>query len=127
MKTRGLVYLAAAMMILIGVALSWAGAPVAVSPGDVIGQNCPTFSWSLTDGAISYRVEVYEQRTTDLLAHEAMSSIERPARIKEIVAPALTWTPSADECLSSGIRYMWYKMIDRIYEAHNGLTDCEIV
>ncbi len=84
-----------------------------VSPGDasgnaLVGQNCPTFSWSLADGAVSYRVEVYEQQTTELLAHEVMSAIAHPIRIREIAAPALTWTPSVSECLVTGLKYVWY-------------------
>jgi hypothetical protein len=51
---------------------------------------------------------VYEQLTTDLPEYEVMSAMAMPARIREIAAPALTWTPSADECLTRGVRYVWY-------------------
>ena len=38
---------------------------VAVSPGSdvgiaVVGQVCPTFSWTAVEGAAAYRVEVFE-------------------------------------------------------------------
>lgn len=84
-----------------------------VSPGDSSGiavteQVCPTFSWSLAAEAVSYRVEVYEQATADLLPYEAMSTVAGPLISKDIAAPALTWTPSAHECLDRGMKYAWY-------------------
>ena len=111
MKGRAIYFLMVLVLGFTGSAMG--GGPVAVSPGGegriaVIGQNCPTFSWSLADGAVSYRIEVYEQLTTDLPEYEVMSAIAMPARIREIAAPALTWTPSADECLTRGVRYVWY-------------------
>jgi hypothetical protein len=111
MKGRAIYFLMVLVLGFTGSAMS--GGPVAVSPGGegsiaVIGQNCPTFSWSLADGAISYRIEVYEQLTTDLPEYEVMSAIAVPVLIREIAAPALTWTPSADECLTRGVRYVWY-------------------
>ncbi len=89
------------------------GAALTVSPGSPgttagTDQSCPTFSWSLANRAVSYRVEVYEQNTTDLLPYEYMSDIATPVRVQEIAAPALSWTPSAGECLTRGARYVWY-------------------
>lgn len=106
-----LVLVAALTVLMTGI--SWGMSAVPVSPGDasgnaLVGQSCPTFSWSLADGAISYRVEVYEQQTTELLAHEVMSTIAQPVRIREISAPALTWTLAANECLITGRKYVWY-------------------
>lgn len=95
-----------AIMLLFGT--SWGNTAVPVSPEDAIGQSCPTFSWSLADGAVSYRIEVYERETTELPSQEVMSSIAGPVRVREIAAPALTWTPSADECLTGGVKYVWY-------------------
>lgn len=88
-------------------------AAVPVSPGYpgttvAIDQSCPTFSWSLAEGAVSYELEVYERNTTDLLPREIMTSMARPIRVREISAPALTWTPSVGECLARGMNYVWY-------------------
>lgn len=82
-----------------------------VSPGggtELTAQSCPTFSWSASEGAQSYRVEVYEQVTSDVIDRESMRGIGNPVVEKEIPAPALSWTPSSGECLSRGMRYVWY-------------------
>ncbi len=99
-------------MTLAGIALAIATA-VPVSPGDAAGtavtdQVCPTFSWSSADGAVSYRVELYEQVTSDLLAYDAITTVAKPVGTRDIAAPALSWTPGSGECLSRGIRYVWY-------------------
>jgi hypothetical protein len=106
-----LVLVAALIVLVTGIA--WGGMAVPVSPGDAHGsavtaQTCPTFSWSFADGAISYRIEVYEQLAADIVAREMMQ-IQGPLVLqKEIAAPALSWTPSAGECLARGKRYVWY-------------------
>ena len=90
---------------------AWAGIAVPVSPGggtELTAQHCPTFSWSGSDGAQSYRVEVYEQVTSEIVERGAMSGMLTPVVAKEIPAPALSWTPSTGECLSRGMRYVWY-------------------
>ncbi len=91
-----------------GDAAAFPGGAVAVSPGDPSGmaatdQVCPTFSWSYAEGAVSYRIEIYEQVTTDLLSHDAMGVMATPVGVREIAAPALSWTPSSGECLSRGM------------------------
>ncbi len=90
---------------------AWAGMAVPVSPGggtELTAQSCPTFSWSASDGAQSYRVEVYEQVTSDIMDRNTTRGIGNPVVKKEIPAPALSWTPSTGECLSRGMRYVWY-------------------
>jgi hypothetical protein len=90
---------------------AWAGMAVPVSPGggtELTAQSCPTFSWSASIGAQSYRVEVYEEVTSDILDRDSMREIGNPVVKKEILAPALSWTPSTGECLSRGMRYVWY-------------------
>jgi hypothetical protein len=90
---------------------AWAGMAVPVSPGggtELTAQSCPTFSWSASEGAQSYRVEVYEQVTSDIIDRDSMRGIGNPVIAREISAPALSWTPSSGECLSRGMRYVWY-------------------
>ncbi len=84
---------------------------VPVSPGGgtaITNQNCPTFSWSASEGAMAYRVEVYERISSDGLARDQMRVLSVPAVVKEIPAPALSWTPSSGECLFRGLQYVWY-------------------
>jgi hypothetical protein len=87
--------------------------PVAVSPGGegsiaVIGQECPTFSWSQVEGVISYRLKVFDMVGGILGSYEAMEKMREPVVSVEIKAPALSWTPSQEECLVSGEKYVWY-------------------
>jgi len=108
---KGMFFISAMLFLYIGAA--WGATAVPVSPGDPSGtaitdQVCPTFSWSLADGAVSYRIEVYEQSTTELFSYETINSISKPVSVHEILAPALSWTPSSVECLSRGLRYVWY-------------------
>jgi len=115
MKTRTIIYLLILTMLAISGSAS-AIEPVAVSPGSdpsttlraVIGQGCPTFSWSSMEGAVAYRVEVFEALTADLQTYEDMEAMAEPLLSKEIPAPALSWTPSSGECLSTGGSYVWY-------------------
>jgi len=90
-----------------------AGVPVAVSPGGdggiaVISQECPTFSWSQVEGAISYQVKVFEMAHGKIGSYEIMEKISEPVIGVEIKSPAFSWTPSEEECLESGKRYVWY-------------------
>jgi Chaperone of endosialidase len=104
------VILGTVMFLVIFTGSAWAGA-VPVSPGggtELTPQSCPTFSWSASDGAQSYRVEVYEQVTSDILHRDTMRGMGNPVVKKEIPAPALSWTPSTGECLSRGMKYVWY-------------------
>lgn len=90
---------------------AWAEMAVLVSPGggtEVAGHICPTFSWPAADGALSYRIEVYEQKTTDVLGWDDMRTTGKPVLSRTIAAPALSWTPSSRECLTPGLKYVWY-------------------
>jgi Chaperone of endosialidase len=89
-----------------------AGVPMAVSPGGenaaaVISQECPTFSWSQVEGAVSYRVRVFEMVHEKIDPLEIMEKTSEPVMEVEIKAPAFSWTPSG-ECLESGKRYVWF-------------------
>lgn len=112
MSAKGII-IPAVFLLFIGAGLAWAGQPVAVSPGDAAGtaisnQTCPTFSWSSVDGAVSYRLELYDQVTTDVPLRDAMNAMTKPVSVKDIAAPALSWTPSSGECLTRGTKYIWY-------------------
>jgi hypothetical protein len=106
MKTRQCIILLLSLSLL-GPASAWAvEAPVAVSPGSdegqavaAIGDTCPTFSWGAADGAVAYSVAVYKA-----------PSAEGDTPVIDIIidAEALSWTPSAAECLAAGNRYEWY-------------------
>ena len=87
--------------------------PVAVSPGGdtgvaVVGQNCPTFSWSAVTGAPSYRIEVFQAVGTTILSYEEMAGQGTAVLQKEIPGAASSWTPSWEEQLSAGVEYAWY-------------------
>lgn len=43
----------------------------------------------------------------DIQTHESISSIAQPVISKD-AGTALSWTPSAGECLKDGVRYVWY-------------------
>jgi hypothetical protein len=99
------------------VATAWGSAqeirPVAVSPGSesglaVVGQLCPTFSWTAVDWAAGYRVIVFETATTEVQAYEAMAAIAAPILSKEIRGRASSWTPSSAEQLQTSGLYIWY-------------------
>ena len=86
---------------------SWAGTAVPVSPGELIGESCPTFSWSAAENAAAYRIEVYEQIAAKA-THDELQMIIMPVISREIAAPALSWTPGSGECLARGISYLWF-------------------
>ena len=91
----------------------FAGSPVAVSPGNArevafINQECPTFSWSSAEDAVSYRVEVFEMARGKIVSYEKTAGLSAAVVSAEIEAPALSWTPSVGECLGMGVRYVWY-------------------
>jgi hypothetical protein len=87
--------------------------PMAVSPGSergvaMVGQICPTFSWTAVDWASGYRVAVFEALGVQIPSYEEMAAGEKPALRKEIAGRALSWTPSSEEQLIAGSLYVWY-------------------
>ena len=92
--------------------------PVAVSPGNDAGvvkvaTGCPTFSWTDVDWAVAYKVVVFETGGPNLLVYEEMEAIASPVLTKEIQGRSLSWTPSTDERLGVGGKYVWYvKAVD---------------
>jgi hypothetical protein len=87
--------------------------PSAVSPGSerglaVVGQACPTFSWTAVDWALGYRVAVFQAFGTAVPGYEEMAVGGVPVLSKEIAGRASSWTPSSDERLSPGSLYVWY-------------------
>ena len=86
---------------------------VTVSPGSesgvvVVGQSCPTFSWSAVPWTEAYRVVVFQAIGDEVLAYREMEALVNPVLCKEIQGPALSWTPSEEERLSNGGVYVWY-------------------
>jgi hypothetical protein len=87
--------------------------PSAVSPGSerglaVVGQACPTFSWTAVDWALGYRVAVFQAFGTAVPGYEEMAVGGVPVLSKEIAGRASSWTPSSEERLSPGSLYVWY-------------------
>ncbi|HLP62591.1 MAG TPA: hypothetical protein VK186_27375, partial [Candidatus Deferrimicrobium sp.] len=87
--------------------------PVTVSPGSdqevsVIGQDCPTFSWSAVDSAASYRVAVFVTDDAKVTPYEEITARTSPLVSKDITGPALSWTLSSEESLKTGNMYAWY-------------------
>lgn len=85
-------------------------APQPVSPGEVarfapVGSACPTFSWSAVAGATGYEVVVYA--ADDGVRGVARESPEPVLRTR-IPGGAVSWTPSADRCLSLSDSYLWF-------------------
>ncbi len=112
MRTRGLI---CSLVIVLSLYTGevFGATPVAVSPGSgsgvaIITQECPTFSWSRVEGAVSYRVEVFEMLTGEIIPYEKLRLGVTPVVSVEIGAPSLSWTPSLEHGLESGKRYVWY-------------------
>jgi len=87
--------------------------PVAVSPGTengpaVVRQSCPTFSWTAVSWALTYKVVVFEATGENVPTYENMAATASPVLVKEIPGQAFSWTPSAEEQLLNGGRYLWY-------------------
>jgi hypothetical protein len=88
--------------------------PVAVSPGRtggmaVVGELCPTFSWTSVDWAVGYRVAVFEALGVGAVSYEQMTSAgTEPVLSREIEGRGLSWTPSSEEGLRTGGMYVWY-------------------
>jgi len=88
-------------------------APVAVSPASdlgiaMVGEGCPTFSWTAVKGAVGYRLELFGTVGDAGLPYEEMASLSYPLMTKEIRGAATSWTPSSDQKLNNGGTYVWY-------------------
>jgi hypothetical protein len=110
-RTRRVITVLMAVIIVAG--STYAMHPVTVSPGSeggvaVIDQYCPTFSWSEVSEAVAYEVEVFEAQTIDVPSYDDMAIMAEPVLSIRIPAPALSWTPSTDDCLMSENVYVWY-------------------
>jgi len=87
--------------------------PLAISPGSergvaLVGQICPTFSWTAVDWAAGYKVAVFQAFGVQIPSYEEMAAGGVPVLSKEIQGRASSWTPSSEEQLSSGSLYVWY-------------------
>ena len=99
---------------LVGVPGGASERPVPVSPGrpDTLApvvDPCPTFSWGGVAGAGGYVLSVYELRSEsgDPISDLEVAPMIRPALSVELPGGALSWTPSADRCLTTPGRYLW--------------------
>jgi len=95
--------------------LGAAESPEAVSPGNeiraiVIDQVCPTFSWAQVPGASAYQIAVFEmgERYEGLSYYEDQAGLNIPVLVRNIHGTASSWTPSLEEALSNGGRYVWF-------------------
>jgi len=103
------------LFLAVGVALGNAQdlVPVAVSPGAdngpaIVRQSCPTFSWTAVSWALTYKVVVFKAAEGEAPAYENIAATASPVLVKEIPGKAFSWTPSADEQLINGGKYIWY-------------------
>ncbi len=104
MRTKRGRDLAAAVLVLalgVGPATAVDG-PVAVSPGSasqltLIGDACPTLSWTASSAATSYELVIYAVGEAEGESTEVLR--------RRVPGGATTWTPSLDSCLERGGRY----------------------
>jgi hypothetical protein len=87
--------------------------PVGVSPASEMGLArvstiCPTFSWTAVDGAVAYRVEVFQAGDSSAHVYNRLEMQIHPVLVKEIPGAATSWTPAAEERLGNGIAYVWF-------------------
>jgi hypothetical protein len=86
--------------------VAWAGGvPETVSPGMIgglarIGGACPTFSWGTVGDSQEYELVVY--------ALGSDADEWSPALMVRIPGAASSWTPSLEDCLAPGRRYVWF-------------------
>jgi hypothetical protein len=112
MKRSGLLCLGV-LVFLMSMAYGSQVVPAAISPGSergvaLVGQICPTFSWTAVDWAAGYRVAVFQAFGVQIPSYEEMAAGGVPVLNKEIQGRASSWTPSSEEQLSSGSLYVWY-------------------
>jgi len=89
--------------------------PESISPGNalkptVIDQICPTFSWAQVPGAAFYKIAVFEmtEMYEGMSYYENQAGLSSPVMIKEFPGTASSWTPSLEEALQNGRRYVWF-------------------
>jgi len=89
--------------------------PESISPGNalkptVIDQICPTFSWAQVPGAAFYKIAVFEmtEMYEGMSYYENQAALSSPVLIKEFPGTASSWTPSLEEALQNGGRYVWF-------------------
>ncbi len=101
----------ASLLLLSSTALSQA--MLTASPGGLqdttrISESCPTFSWGQTVGANSYEVTVFATLGDSSNDYQTHVELSQPIILTNIAAPALSWTPSTDQCLDYGGGYVWF-------------------
>jgi len=84
-----------------------------VSPGSLtdtvgISDTCPTFSWGRFSGAQGYEVAVFQVTGDEGTDYQTALESSQPVIQVQIAAPAFSWTPSRDQCLEPGSRYLWF-------------------
>lgn len=93
-----------------------AQSPVGVSPGGSdnlarIDTRCPTFSWASPQPATTFELVAFELDGAGLHPGQFIDvgrlAGEGPALWIQLPTGALSWTPSADECLDRGLTYAW--------------------
>jgi hypothetical protein len=87
--------------------------PILVSPGSevgiaVVGEVCPTFSWTAVEGSVAYRVEIFNAIDNMHLTYEEMVVVSYPVLTKQILGAATSWTPSSYQRLAHNGIYVWY-------------------
>ena len=96
--------------------------PEAVSPGHelsavIVNEVCPTFSWAQVSGAASYKIAVFEMKEMyeGLSYHENLAALGNSILTKNISGSASSWTPSLEESLKNGGRYVWFVQAQDAY------------
>ena len=100
MKRRGLLCLGV-LVFLMSMAYGSQVVPTAISPGSergvaLVGQICPTFSWTAVDWATGYKVAVFQAFGVQIPSYEEMAAGGVPVLSKEIQGRASSWTPSSE-------------------------------
>lgn len=81
----------------------------AISPGGVevaarIFGRCPTFTWSMVEGARAYELLIYEIGAE---AEDRELELVEPPLTVAVDGNASSWMASGDLCLATGGRYAW--------------------
>jgi hypothetical protein len=72
-----------------------------------VHNGCPTFSWEAVDGAELYEIVAYSLHG-DGDPSEVHLSAEDEVLYAWVPGGALAWTPSAEQALAPGGRYVWF-------------------